>query len=255
VILSTRFLGVPLFVFERMGPEIKLDLVVGTAKKVLYKIATGVIVQTNIAARIVAERTGSKNITVIPNPVNVIDTDISVKKKQIVTVGRLSHEKGHIVLVKAFSRLVQKDWTLHIIGDGPERSDLEEEALSFGISERVFFYGHLIDFRNILGESEIFVLPSFYEGFPNALIEAMSVPLTCISSDCVAGPGDIIKDGVNGLLVQPGNVEELTLALDQLIKNPDLRKKLASEAYKIRETLAFDKIAKQYLDFIFQYNE
>ena len=53
-----------------------------------------------------------------------------------------------------------------------------------------------------MGESEIFVLPSFYEGFPNALIEAMSVPLACISSDCVAGPGDIIEDGVNGLLVE-----------------------------------------------------
>lgn len=254
VILSTRFLKIPLFVFDRMGPKMKMDPLISFARKTLYKYAKGVIVQTNIAARIVSEKTGAKNIAVIPNPVNTIDTDISVKKKQIVTLGRLSREKGHIILIRAFSKLKQEDWTLHIIGDGPERPNLEAEILSLEISERVIFYGHKKDFGEILGESEIFVLPSFYEGFPNALIEAMSVPLPCISSDCIAGPRDIIEDGINGLLVEPGNVEALTLALNRLIEIPDLRKKLTLEAYKVRETLAFDKIVRQYSNFILSQN-
>lgn len=82
----------------------------------------------------------------------------------------------------------------------------------------------------------------------------MSVPLACISSDCVAGPGDIINNGVNGLLVEPGNVEVLASAIDLLIQNPSLRVKLSEEAFKVRETNAFDKIAQEYKNFIFKNN-
>ena len=251
VIFSTRFLRIPLYVFDRMGPQMKMDPFVNLARKVLYRYACGIIVQTSTAAKIVAKKTGATNIAVIPNMVNIINTDVSIKKNQIVTLGRLSREKGHIYLVRAFGKLTQKGWSLHIIGDGPERQSLEREILSLGLTGRVKFYGHLKDFGQILGESDIFVLPSLYEGFPNALIEAMSVPLPCISSNCIAGPGDIIKDGVNGLLVEPGNVEALASAMTSLIQDPDLREKLASEAFKVRDTLAFDKIAKQYVDFIF----
>ncbi|MBP7508329.1 MAG: glycosyltransferase [Prolixibacteraceae bacterium] len=255
VILSTRFLGVPLYVLDRMGPGIKLDPIVGNARKALYRIADGVIVQTDIAARLIKEKTGAKRIKVIPNPVTVIDANTSVKKKQIVTIGRLSHEKGHIVLIRAFARISSNDWTLHVIGDGPELSNLEIESLNLGISQRVKFYGFKKDFSKVLGESDIFVLPSFYEGFPNALIEAMSVPVACVSSDCIAGPSDIIKEGINGLLVQPNNVEQLAFTLNRLIENPELRRRLATEAYKVRETYAFAKIAQQYLDFIFKKND
>jgi len=233
-----------------MGPGINLGRLIGTARKVFYRFATGIIVQTSAAADVVKRQTGVKNIGIIPNPVNVINTDISFKKKQIITIGRLAKEKGHIILIRAFAKLKVKDWTLHIIGDGPERINLEQEIALLGISERVIFYGHLRDFGNIIGESEIFVLPSFYEGFPNSLIEAMSVPLACISSDCTAGPSDIIEDGINGILFETGNTESLAESIEYLIRNPDLRIKLAKEAFKVREKLAFDKIAGLYLDFI-----
>jgi glycosyltransferase involved in cell wall biosynthesis len=250
VIISTLFLKVPLYVLDRMGPGINLGRLIGTARKVFYRFATGIIVQTSAAADVVKRQTGVKNIGIIPNPVNVINTDISFKKKQIITIGRLAKEKGHIILIRAFAKLKVKDWTLHIIGDGPERINLEQEIALLGISERVIFYGHLRDFGNIIGESEIFVLPSFYEGFPNSLIEAMSVPLACISSDCTAGPSDIIEDGINGILFETGNTESLAESIEYLIRNPDLRIKLAKEAFKVREKLAFDKIAGLYLDFI-----
>ena len=252
VILSTRFIGIPIYVFDLMGPAIKLDILVETSRKIFYRFANGIIVQTNSASRIITEKTGAKNIAIIPNAVNNIDAKSSVKKNQIVTLGRLSHEKGHKILIRAFSMISKKDWTLHIIGDGPERQKLESEAALLGIAEKTKFYGHLKDFSQILVESEIFVLPSFYEGFPNALIEAMSVPLACISSDCIAGPSDIIEDGVNGLLVETGNVDALANALNRLIENRDLRRMLASKAYKVRETLALDKIARNYVDFIIQ---
>ncbi len=226
-----------------------------TARKLTYKYATGIIAQTNIAAEILRKKTKAENIKVIPNPVNIVNADVTIKKQQIVTIGRLSREKGHIFLLKAFSKLGQNGWTLHIIGDGPQKINLELEAEKSGITDRVVFYGQLRDFSKILGQSEIFVLPSLYEGFPNALLEAMSVPLPCISSDCIAGPGEVIDDGVNGLLVPPGNVDKLLESLNKLILNDQLRNNLCLNAIKVREKYDFHKIANQYLRFILSTNE
>lgn len=250
IILSTWFLNKPLFISDRMGPNLYLGRMLETARKLLYKYTTGIISQTSIAGEILFKKTKAKNIKVIPNAVNVIDTDISIKKKQIVTVGRLSGEKGHSILLKAFAQLDQKDWTLHIIGGGNKKQELINEAKRLGISDRVLFYGYMKDFSEILGKSEIFVLPSLYEGFPNALIEAMSVPLACISSDCIAGPGDIIQNGTNGLLFKTGDEKELCNAIKRLINDTEFRMNLSLEAYKVRENYFFDKMAQQYLDFL-----
>lgn len=250
VIFSTRFINIPLFVFDRMGPEINLGFIVGNAKNLLYRFANGIIVQTETAKEIVEKKTKAKNIAVIPNPVNAIDAKGFSKKKQVVSLGRLSKEKGHLILLRAFSKIKQNDWSMHLVGDGPERVFLEEKAITLGVSDRVVFHGHLKEFSKILGESEIFVLPSFYEGFPNALLEAMSVPLACISSNCLAGLSDIIEHGKNGLLVEPGNQDELARSIELLISDKEMREKLAHEAYKVREKYQFEIIARQYLDFI-----
>ena len=251
VILVTRFLGYPLFVFDLMGPAINLGMFQRIVRWVFYRFATGVVAQTQTAANLIKIKTGINNVHVIPSPLNPINTLPKEKKKNVVTIGRLSKEKGFIYLIRAFANLPQKDWTLHFVGDGKERENLENEVIKLGLSEKVVFHGVLKDFSKLFGESEIFVLSSLYEGFPYALIEAMSVPLACISSNCIAGPSDIIKTEVNGLLVEPGNVEELTFAINRLIENPELRKSLANQAYKIRETLSIDHIAKQYLNLFF----
>jgi GalNAc-alpha-(1->4)-GalNAc-alpha-(1->3)-diNAcBac-PP-undecaprenol alpha-1,4-N-acetyl-D-galactosaminyltransferase len=251
VILATRFTGIPIYVSDRMGPMLNMGFLLETSRSLLYRYASGIISQTNIASEILKKKTKASNIVVIPNPVKVIDSKGSfIKKKQIVTVGRLSREKGHTILLKAFAKATVSDWTLHIVGDGKERIKLEKEATDLGIDRRTFFYGHMKNFDDILCESEIFILPSLYEGFPNALIEAMSVPLACISSDCIAGPSDIVTDRVNGLLVEPENVEQLSKCIDLLIHDIGLRNKLASKAIEIRETLEFGKIASKYLNFI-----
>ena len=132
-------------------------------------------------------------------------------------------------------------------------NDLKATADTLGITDRVHFEGRKEDFAKDLSESEIFVLPSLSEGYPNALIEAMSVPLPCISSDCVAGPSDIIKNGINGILVEPGNADAMAKAMTLLIENKDLRDNLAKEAYKIREELATEKIAQKYLDYVLSF--
>ena len=249
-VISTRFLGVPVYLYDLMGPSMRLDPLIQLSRRALYRFADGIIVQTKVAGEIVQQSIGAKMIKVIPNPLNPINAENCSKQNHIVSLGRLSKEKGHIHLLRAFSMIKKKDWSLVIIGDGPERSSLQWIAHQLKVNERVKFYGHLRDFASLLGQAEIFVLPSLHEGFPNALLEAMSIPLACISSDCVAGPGDIIQHGVNGILVNPGDEKELAEAIDLLIMNPDLRQSLAQEAYKVREKYNFDIIARELLNFI-----
>ena len=248
-IVSTFGLGCKVFVSDRLSPTIKLGIV-DIFKKIAYPFANGAISQTQFAAKKLIESTRLKNIKVIPNPLKPVKRmDIAVKK-QIITVGRLNPEKGHKILMESFAKIENKDWILTLVGDGIERNKLEELAIKLGISERVNFAGELVDFSRELSESQIFVLPSLSEGFPNALIEAMSVPLACISSDCVAGPSDIIEHGVNGILVKPNNIDELTLKIDELINNEELRIKLKNNAFQIIEDLEFNLIANRYLEFI-----
>ena len=226
VILATWGMKYPVFVCDRMSPTLKFGIILDTAKRFLYKKAKGIIAQTTYAADVIRKRTNAKNVAVIPNPLNLMNYILCEKKNYIVTLGRLSKEKGHIYLIKAFAKINKPDWTLHIVGDGPLRSEFEYLVKNLGIEKKVIFHGHLKDFSLIFSESKIFVLPSLSEGYPNALIEAMSVPLACISSDCIAGPADIINNGENGLLIEPANVEALTGALNKLIEDIPLRKTL-----------------------------
>ena len=248
-IFATFGLSCKVFVSDRLSPDIKLGLV-DVLKKMTYPFADGAISQTNYAAKRLKENTKIKNITVIPNPLNpILRIEVPVKN-QIVTVGRLNPEKGHKFLIEAFSKIENKDWKLMLIGDGVERNNLEKQVEELQLTDRVVFRGELRDFSLELSESQIFVLPSLSEGFPNALIEAMSVPLACISSDCVAGPSDIIENGLNGILVEPRNTNDLTKKLDMLISDFELRNKLKNNAFKIVDDLNFETIANKYFEFI-----
>lgn len=251
VIFSTRLLKVRVFVSNRMGPNLKLGFLLDNANKLFYKYATGIIAQTNQAKNVIKIRTGATKIHVIPNAVQPINIEVCDKKNQIVTVGRLSKEKGHLSLIQSFAKTKNDNWTLHIVGDGKEKDALIQESKNLNIIDKVIFHGHLKDFTSVLASSDIFVLPSFYEGFPNALVEAMSVPLACISSNCVAGPADIIEHGKNGILYETGNKEALTNSLNNLMFDKIKRDEIAKSAYYVREKYKFDTIAKQYLDVLF----
>jgi GalNAc-alpha-(1->4)-GalNAc-alpha-(1->3)-diNAcBac-PP-undecaprenol alpha-1,4-N-acetyl-D-galactosaminyltransferase len=250
VLLSLRGTNYPVFVSDRMNPLAKLPALSEFLRKILYKKATGIIAQSNFAKSVLSKKTKSTNIHVIYNPVNVIEKLQCEQKNRIVSVGRLEEVKGHQILIEAFAKLDNFDWELSIVGDGSWRNKLENLAKDLRVHNRVIFHGHLKDFRLQLSEAQIFVLPSLKEGFPNALIEAMSLPIACIASDTFNGHHEIITNGENGLLVQPGDVMELTNALELLIKNKQKRDKLKEKALEVREKLNFEVIANQYLKVI-----
>ena len=250
VVLALKGIEVPLFLSDRMNPLAKLPFLSEFLRKRLYKKATGIIAQSNFAKSILEKKTSSKNIKVIYNPLNSIEKIDCPQLNRIVTVGRLEKVKGHEFLIKAFAKMDNKSWELSIVGDGSERKYLESLAKDLNITQRVIFHGHLKDFRKQLSEAKIFVLPSIKEGFPNALIEAMSVPLTCICTDFFNGHNEIIQNNENGIIVKSANVGELSNALSLLINDESKRNLFASNAKKVREELNFEKIAGIYLDFI-----
>lgn len=250
VVLALTALNYPLFISDRMSPLAKLPTISSIFRRIFYKRATGIIAQSNFAKIIVQKKTRANNIHVIYNPVNCIEKVECTLKNRLVCIGRLEEVKGHKFLIQAFAKANIGNWELSIVGDGSLMKELKNQVENLGISNRVIFHGHLSDFRLQVSEAEIFVLPSLREGFPNALIEAMSVPLACIATDTFYGYHEIIENGINGILVEPGNVEDLTQAIERLVFDKKQREFIKENAFKIREDLKFERIAKKYLDII-----
>ena len=248
-ILASRFLNLRVFVSDRSNPKMKLIPSIYLLKKFTYPYATGIISQTVLAKNTIEEFTGHKNVHVIPNPVKEVQLYPEIRREKIIlNIGRLVPEKGQNYLLQAFSRLQVGDWKLVILGDGPLRETLEKQILDLELSGKVEMPGSVRDVDRWLARASIFALSSISEGFPNALIEAMAAGLPCVSFDCDAGPRDIIKNHVDGLLVPNRDVAGMTKQLEYLIESESsYRDKISFEALKIRNVLSSESISNKYL--------
>jgi colanic acid/amylovoran biosynthesis glycosyltransferase len=149
---------------------------------------------------------------------------------EIICIGRLVPAKGHLILLHAFSELLRRgyDVRLRLIGDGQERGRIESFISRENLGGSVILDGALNHeaTRQKLGQADIFVLASFAEGVPVALMEAMAMGIPCIST-FVAGIPELIRDGLDGLLVPPSSEQSLRAALERLISDANLRHTLA----------------------------
>ncbi len=252
VLMATRFLGKPVYITNRMGPNLYFGKFLEFFNKRLYPKSKALIVQTQRAKEIMQTKYNLHDVRVISNAVKPVEVENRGREKSMITVGRLSKEKGHDILIEAFAKTENIEWTLDIVGDGPLMESLKQLVKILKIEEKVIFHGHQKDFRNLLSKASIFVLPSYYEGFPNALVEAMSVPLACVASNCVAGPAEIISNAENGYLFETGNVEELAETLQYLMNNSSVIEKIENKALEVTNTYNFKKISDQFLEEIFR---
>jgi colanic acid/amylovoran biosynthesis glycosyltransferase len=172
-----------------------------------------------------------------PSPVPSIDRSGAL---EIICVGRMVPAKGHLVLLSAFAKLLRcgYDLRLRLIGDGVERSGLESFARSEKIESAVIFEGSLSHeaTRQKLARADIFVLASFAEGLPVALMEAMAMEVPCVST-FVAGIPELIRDSIEGLLVPPSSEQALFTALERVIRDTGFRRDLAAAGR--RRVIAF----------------
>lgn len=149
----------------------------------------------------------SKKIVVINNPFNVKDiekqskdsVDLLFDKKTIVAMGRLNKQKGFEYLLKAYSLIDKINSQMIILGDGELKEDLQNVAREQNVSDRVIFMGGVGNPFKYIAKADVFVMSSLFEGFPNALVEAMACRVPVISTDCVSGPREILYDEPNFL--------------------------------------------------------
>lgn len=154
---------------------------------------------------------------------------------ELLCVGRLVPVKGQLMLVAACERLVQSGYALHVrfVGAGPDLSTLTAEVQARGLSNYVEFTGAVNQdqIRAFYEAADIFVLPSFAEGIPVVLMEAMAMEVPCVTT-WITGIPELIRSGRDGLLTPPGDVEALAEALSQLMDDPMLRRRLGRAGRK-----------------------
>jgi glycosyltransferase involved in cell wall biosynthesis len=249
-IMASSFLNINVFVSDRSNPKKQLPNSIVLLRRITYKYATGVIAQTSLAKEMIEKETGNKNVKVIPNPLKELQQYPEKEKEKIIlNVGRMVPEKGQKYILEAFSRIPSNDWKLVILGNGPLRMELEEEAKRLNITHQLIMPGAVKNVDEWLAKSSIFAFPSVSEGFPNALVEAMSAGLPCVSFDCDAGPRDIIQNEVNGYLVPLKNINLFAQKLNTLMQKEELRIELGQEAIKIKEELEPSMITDKFITF------
>lgn len=172
---------------------------------------------------------------------------IPAEAKIILSVGELNKNKNHSVIIKALSELKDKNLYYIICGQGKWKSYLENLAGRLGVSSQVKLLGFQNHINEICSASDLFVFPSYREGLPVALMEAMANGLPCIVSD-IRGNRDLVHNGKNGFLVAPGNSEEFAIAIKNTMSSISLQKHMIEESKKIIVKFSLDEVEKQMME-------
>lgn len=253
--IVTIKLNCPLIIAERNHPEyLPLSWYYKIARRILYPLCDCLVVQTRSIHDWFSARGYSLPMKIIPNPILDVDdrvslaNEIQIGNNAIVTVGRLTKAKGHDRLIDIFKKVVQKrpEWKLYIAGEGPCRFKLEQRIAEYGIKGNLVLLGQVENPIAILKQAKIFVFTSYWEGFPNALCEAMAAGLAVVSFDCPSGPADIIEHEKNGMLIPKDDEDRFETALIALIEDCDMREGLGREAIKIKEKLSIGRIMEMW---------
>jgi glycosyltransferase involved in cell wall biosynthesis len=251
-LFATRRLGTPVIVCEHIDPALyNIGRIWGNLRRLAYPFAYELICLTQASLGRFESMTNVRG-RIIPDPVvappSCSDSntrgDGDRAGRVLVAMGRLVPQKGFDILLNVFSGIAERhpDWSLKILGSGPLGAELETQSKVLGLANRVHFTGEVSDPFPVLRAADLFVLSSRFEGFGLALCEAMACGLPVVSFDCPSGPGDIIRHGVDGILVPPEDAVALSAALDRLMGDAEERKRLASRAPEVLSRFGTDRI-------------
>lgn len=245
--------GIPVIVSVRNDPKIDY---VGTYKSIMNKLflnrAAGCVFQTEEAQEFFDEVLQKKSI-IICNPVNekYLKAERKIPKNKVVCVGRLVAQKNQMLLVNAFEKILEKypDYHLYLYGDGSD-DECKEELLQYVAGKeinQIHFMGLSSALETDMADAAMFVLPSNYEGMPNALMEAMALGLPVISTDCPCGGSRYwITHGTTGQLVPIKNVVTMAEAMEFYIQNPTKAEAMGARARQRLHEATVDKIFEQW---------
>ena len=246
-ILAMFGLGIPVVVSEHSDPSRhQIGLVWDVLRRWSYRYATSVVTLTPDALQYFPEAIQRRG-SAIPNPVSSAP-EINLarangRRRMVVAMGRLAYEKGFDLLISAFAMVAANHpgWSLTIWGEGDDRQALETQRDRLNLRGRVDLPGWTPEPFAELRTAGLFVVPSRYEGFSNALCEAMACGAPAVSFDC-QGPRHIVRDGIDGVLVPAGDVEQLAAAMDRLLADPAERSRLGANGIQVTERFRKDKV-------------
>jgi GalNAc-alpha-(1->4)-GalNAc-alpha-(1->3)-diNAcBac-PP-undecaprenol alpha-1,4-N-acetyl-D-galactosaminyltransferase len=248
-LLACWRVDVPTIVCEHVYPAFGgLGKVAKFLQKWTYRRATSITVQTHSGLVFFPASQGYETL-VVPNPValpesEAIESQLYTDDRHILAVGKLIHQKGFDLLIKAFAQVcdTHPEWTLTILGEGEMRAELEQLCVKLQLAERVYMPGVVKNIDAHLRKADIFALSSRFEGFPVTLCEAMACGVPAIAADCLSGPREIVHNGVDGLLVVPDNVDALAVGLDLLMSDPDKRQYFSHYAPRVVERFGIEPV-------------
>ena len=245
--------GIPVIVSERVDVRhYSIGPMWEVLRRIAYRFASALVVQTKDIAGAFSYLRRVRRV-VIPNPVPAVEGKCAepafVERPFLMGMGRMVPQKGFDLLLAGFARIAARypEWKLVLVGEGQQRETLQQQARDLGVAERVRFTGIVKEPFSAIGCPDVFVMSSRFEGFPNALCEAMARGVASISFDCPSGPSEIIHHGHDGLLVERENVDELAKAMEKVIGDVALRKALASRASQAIERFSVGRIADEWL--------
>lgn len=239
--------GVPVIATEHSDPrEHRIGLRWRVLRYLLYPGAAAVVVLNASIEAWAKSRWPRWNVVAIPNPIHRMPRDVPDARRgnRLMAVGRLVEQKGFDRMIEAFARVAvtMPGWTLTIHGDGPERGRLEALVREHDLEGRVRLPGASPDLSAEYAAADMMVVSSRYEGFCMALVEAMAVGTPVISFDCPTGPREIVRPGIDGILVPAGDVHAMAEAMLELMQDPAKRRRLGEAARGVGERYSMEAV-------------
>lgn len=181
-----------------------------------------------------------------------LKNEYNIDSKKIITVGRFDKVKGYDRLVRIAKKVLEKnkDWEWHIYGDGEEFENINFLIKENQLEEKLILKGKVDNIYELYKEYSFYVMTSYYEGLPMVLLEAKANNLPLVSFDIETGPSEIIRNGVDGYLIENNNLEQMIEKIDYLIKNENVRKKFSDKSKENLDKFEKNKIINQWIELI-----
>lgn len=253
-VLMSRLAGCRVVVCERIDPRMEpLPWSTRLGRALVYPLSHGIVLQTAGATAWARRRVPFGSLGIIPNPVRHLVRPAGIEPAPVILgAGRLVPQKRFDRLIDVFAAIAGDfpEYRLRIVGDGPLRDQLRQRAEATGVGRRIEFPGAVRDIESEYARARLFVLTSDFEGFPNVLAEAMSLGLPVVAIDCPTGPAEMIRSGINGILVPRGDEPGLVSAVRSLLQDERLAARLGREAREVASRYAPEAVLDQWEAYI-----
>ena len=256
--IAAIFAKVPVVVSTEHNTNFDQGFIKRLVKKIL-SLFTAKIIAASVAIRdfsMAKDGINPKKFIVINYGIDLTDypfrgfQPINPDKITAGVIARLEEQKGHLYLIKALPRIIQKypSFKLQLIGGGSLLEKLEKEAAALDINNAIEFLGDRQDIPELLPKLDVFILPSLWEGLGIAILEAQAVGVPVLASN-VGGIKEIVKDGETGLLFEPKDSPAIFNSIARLVANPDLTAKIVEQANKqVRADFDYKIMVRNYTD-------